>query len=125
MEQAIIELVKGAPWAAAMIIIVRLFLQSAKEHEVQRSADAKELGIAQREHELQMERIRHGRELEVNNLWATTVKNLMTSQEQVGLDVAAVLKDLKESIMEQYKNMGITQDLYKTAKDKLERLVKD
>lgn len=119
MEAAIIEMVKNAPWAAALILIVRMFLQAEKDREVKRTADAKEAGNVQRAHDLQMENVRHGRELEINNLWASTVKNMMTDQNKNHEEIVAVLKDFKDTILEQYKKMGITQDLLEIAKDEL------
>jgi hypothetical protein len=119
MESAFLKLIENAPWAAVMIWIVRMFLQAEKEREVKRSADAAETNTKQREHDVQMEQIRHGRELEINNLWASTVKNMMTTQDATSKEIASVLADLKTTIVEQYKNLGITQDLYKMAKENL------
>jgi hypothetical protein len=119
MESAFLKLIENAPWAAVMIWIVRMFLQAEKEREIKRTADAAELNTKQRDHDIQMEQIRHGRELEINNLWASTVKNMMATQDATSKEIANVLADLKTTIMEQYKNLGITQDLYKMAKENL------
>jgi hypothetical protein len=121
MESAFLKLIENAPWAAVMIWVVRMFLQAEKEREVKRTADAKEVGDVQRAHDLQMEQVRHGRELEINNLWASTVKNMMTTQDATSQEIANVLADLKTTIVEQYKNLGITQDLYKMARANLDR----
>lgn len=124
MEQALLELIKNAPWAFALILVVRLFLQAEKDREVKRSQDSAEVNLRQRDHEVQMESVRHGRELEINNLWASTVKNMMVTQDATSKEITGVLKDLKETITEQYKNIGITQDLFKMAKSKIEHLEK-
>jgi hypothetical protein len=121
MEQAIIEMIKNAPWAAALILIVKMFLQAEKDREVKRTADAKEAGDVQRAHELQMANAQRGRELEINNLWASTVKNMMSDQSKNNQEFVTVLKDFKDTILEQYKKMGITQDLLEIAKDELRR----
>lgn len=121
MEQAIIEMIKNAPWAAALILVVRMFLQAQKDTEAQRIINAKDASDKQHDHELQLENAKRGRELEVNNLWASTVKNLMTDQNNNHKEIVGVLQDIKITISEQYKKMGITQDLLDLAKDELRR----
>lgn len=116
MEQAFLELIKNAPWAFVMVYIVRLFLANQKEERAQRVDDAKEAGGIQRAHELQLETSRRGRELEINNLWASTVKNMMATQDSNSQAIVTAIKDMRDDITQQYKNMGITKDLYDDAK---------
>lgn len=119
MEQALIEMVKNAPWAVALILVVRMFLQAEKEREIQRVADAKEAGEKQRNHELQLANIQRGNSAEVNNFWASTVKNMMEKNQTSFEVIVDALGAMRKEIVESYEKLGVTKDLWKIAKDEL------
>lgn len=114
-----VEMAKQVPAALAVVLVVMLFLKAEDTREIRRIANAKEIGDTQRAHEVQLENARRGRELEINNLWASTVKNLMDSQNKANEAIVDAVADLKKTTMEQYSKLGITQDLFKSMKDDL------
>jgi len=116
-----IEMAKQVPSAIAVIGTVYLFLKAEDQREVRRIANAKEVGEVQRAHELQMEASRRGRELEINNLWATTVKNVVSTQDASYQSIVAAIKDMHLEMNDQYEKMGITKDLYDAAKKMLNK----
>lgn len=116
-----IEMAKQVPSAIAVIGTVYLFLKAEDQREVRRIANAREMGDVQRDHELQMEASRRGRELEINNLWATTVKNIMTTQDTSNQTIVTAIKDMHTQMNDQYEKMGITKDLYDAAKKVLNK----
>jgi len=121
MDEVLIEMAKQVPAALMVGAVVWMFLKAAEKERAERIANAKEISDVQRAHELQMEASRRGRELEINNLWATTVKNLMATQDTNNQIIVTAIKDMHIDISEQYKNMGITKELYNAAKELLKR----
>ena len=111
-----IEMAKQVPSAIAVIGTVYLFLKAEDQREVRRIANAKEMGNIQRNHEVQIANIQKGQMLEVNNLWASTVKNIMTTQDTSNQTIVAAVKDMHAQMIDQYEKMGITQDLWDAAK---------
>lgn len=116
-----IEMAKQVPSAIAVIGTVYLFLRAEEQREARRIANAKEVGDVQRAHELQMEASRRGRELEINNLWATTVKNVYDRVDASNQTIASALEAMHKEMNDQYEKMGITKDLYDAAKKVLNK----
>jgi len=116
-----IEMAKQVPSAIAVIGTVYLFLKAEDQREVRRIANAKEIGDVQRAHELQMESSRRGRELEINNLWASTVKNMMEKQDASNISIVDAIANMHKDLSEKYEMMGITKDLYDAAKKILKK----
>lgn len=111
-----IEMAKQVPSAIAVIGTVYLFLKAEDQRESRRITNAKEMGDVQRSHEVQIANIQKGQMLEVNNLWASTVKNIMTTQDTSNQTIVAAVKDMHAQMIDQYEKMGITQDLWDAAK---------
>lgn len=116
MDNVLIEMAKQVPAALMVGAVVWMFLKAAEKERAERTANAKEVSEVQRSHELQMEQSRRGRELEINNLWASTVKNIMTTQDTSNQTIVAAIKDMHAEMITQYEKMGITKDLYDAAK---------
>lgn len=110
MDQAFQKLVEQAPWAAAMLGLTWMLLGAAAKERAERIANAKESSDRQRSHEL-----------EINNLWANTVKNMIDRQDVSIRAVIDAIKVMHDDLNEQYKNMGITKDLYEAAKRTLSK----
>lgn len=110
---------KQVPSAIAVIGTVYLFLKAEDQREVRRISNAKEAGESQRNHEVQIANITKGTMLEVNNMWASTVKNIMTTQDTSNQTIVAAVKDMHGEMVSQYEKMGITKDLYDVAKKML------
>jgi len=116
-----IEMAKQVPSAIAVIGTVYLFLKAEEQREARRIVNTKELGDVQRSHEVQLEASRRGRELEINNLWASTVKNMMVTQDINHQAIVSAIKDMHTQMIDQYDKMGITKDLYDVAKKMLNK----
>lgn len=118
MDQLLIELTKQIPSAVAVIGTVFLFLKAAEKERAERIVNAMDKNNVQRLHDIAMENSRRGRELEINNLWATTVKNMMSNQESSDMRIVEAIKTMQIEITNQYKKMGITRELIDMAKNK-------
>jgi hypothetical protein len=121
MNDVLIEMAKQVPSALAVIGTVFLFLRAAKEERAERANNAKEATELQRGHDVQMQQLQRSRELEVNNLWATTVKNVVAQQDTSYQAIVSAIKDMHEEMNSQYEKMGITKDLYDAAKKVLNK----
>lgn len=111
MDNLILELAKQIPSAMAVIGTVYLFLKAAEKERVERVSDAVERTKTQQAHDLAMESSRRGRELEINNLWASTVKNMMTAMEASDRSIIEAIKEMRGDMLAQYEKMGITKSL--------------
>jgi len=121
MDEVLIEMAKQVPAALMVGAVVWMFLKAAEKERAERIVNAKEMSEVQRAHELQMEASRRGRELEINNLWASTVKNIMTTQDTSNQTIVTAIKDMHVQMNDQYEKMGITKDLYDAAKKVLNK----
>lgn len=119
MSDVVIELAKQVPAALAVMGVVWLFLRYMESQELKRSANAKEIGETYRAHEIHIQNISRGRDLEMNNLWASTVKNIMQNQDVSAQAIVSALATLEKNITESYEKLGVTQDLLKAARAEL------
>jgi len=115
------EMARQVPSALAVIGTVYLFLKAAEKERAERVSNSKEIGEVQRAHDLQMANVQRGIQLEVNNLWANTVKNIMTTQDTSNQTIVDAIKDMHAQMIDQYEKMGITKDLYDVAKKMLNK----
>ena len=104
------EMIKQSPLAAALLVMVFLFLRHIKEAEAARTENAKQASEAQRAHEVQM-----------NNMWAINIKQLVEQMTHSHEELARILEQHDKADAERYERMGITKDLISAAKDKLKR----
>ncbi len=116
MNEVLIEMAKQVPAALAVVGVVWLFLRYMENQELKRIANTKEIGDVQRAHEIQMQNVQRGRDLEMNNLWASTVKNIMDNQNKSSAEITAAITKMQEEMVMQYEKMGITKDLWNIAR---------
>lgn len=91
------ELIKALPWGFVIIALRYLDIKEKAEERKERDFNAKEKSIADRE-----------TQIIINKTYADAINNL-----------ASTLNDFKGTVVDHYENMGITQNLLKTAKDEL------
>ncbi len=98
MDEVWKTLIQSAPWGAVIIALRWMDIRAAADRERERDANAKEKGIADRE-----------TAIIVGKAYADAINNL-----------ASIIADIKNTIIEQYKNMGITQDLIEIARERFQ-----
>jgi hypothetical protein len=94
MDEVWRALIQSAPWGVVIIALRWLEIKAAADERKERDSNAKEKSIADRE-----------TQIIVGKAYADAINNL-----------AAVVLDFKGTVMEQYENMGITQDLVRIAR---------
>jgi len=110
MNEVLIEMAKQVPGALAVIGTVYLFLKAESERENRRIANAKEMEMERRAHEI-----------EKNNMWSSFIKNLIDSQNNASAVISNALAEHEIASKERYEKMGITNDLLKVAKETLKK----
>lgn len=83
------ELIRAVPWGAVIIILRWLDIKEKQEERRERDTNAKEMAQQNRE-----------TQIIVGKGFADALNNM-----------ASVVGDLKLTVIDQYKNIGITQDL--------------
>jgi len=119
MDTVLLEMIKQVPAAAAVLGTVFLFLKAMREERIDRALNAKDIRDKQMAHDVQLSGLSRSRDLEMNNLWAVTVKNIIAAQNTSMESIIDAVADLKKTTVEQYVKLGITQDLFKIAKEEL------
>lgn len=120
-EKALTELITQAPWAAAMLGLAWMLLKAAEKERAERIVNAKALGEQQRAHELQLAQLERSRLLELNNMWAGTVKRMHDESLKVDHDVTQAIKTMHSDLSQQYERMGVTQQLLNMATEKFDK----
>lgn len=92
------QLILTAPWGVVIIALRILDIREKADERKERDANATAKSIADRENQLI-----------VGKAYADAINNL-----------ASVVGDIKSTVIEHYKNMGITQDLLDMAKARLQ-----
>ena len=119
MNDVLVEMAKQVPAALAVVGVVWLFLRYMENQEIKRIANAKEQGDTQRAHDIQMQNVVRGRDLEMNNLWASTVKNIMENQNKSSAEITEAIKEMQKDMVTQYEKLGITKDLWDAARNEI------
>lgn len=96
--ETIRQLVLTAPWGVVIIILRWMDIKAQAEERHERVAEAKEKSLQDREHQIV-----------INKTYADAINNL-----------ASVVVDTKNTVIDQYNNIGITQDLLNIAKESLQ-----
>jgi hypothetical protein len=102
-----IELIKQAPYIAALIVLVAIFLWTEDRRESKRVQNATEL-----------ENRRELHEREINNMWANSIRMIIDQQNQTSQAIMAALKEHDKASQERYERIGITNDLIQAVKDR-------
>lgn len=105
MNDVWIKFIEQAPWAAAIVLTVYMFLKHLKDLDAAHAVNAADQAKERREHELQ-----------INNMWAVNIKTLVEKQnESFGMIATALAQHDKES-KERYDKIGMTKDLIAAVK---------
>jgi predicted hydrolase (HD superfamily) len=104
MDNAIVSLIEGAPWAAALILTIYLFLRAEQMREERRDANAKEKAQEDRAHDLALYHMRDNH-----------ISVIVAKMEAVYQLIAKSLDEHEKADAERYKKIGITQDLLRIA----------
>jgi hypothetical protein len=102
-----IELIKQAPYIAALILLVGIFLWTEDRRETKRIANAKEL-----------EDRREAHDREINNMWANSIKMITEQQNRTSEALMTALKEHDRASQERYEKIGITNDLIQAVKER-------
>jgi hypothetical protein len=105
MDNALIKLIEGAPWAFALILTIYLFLRAEQQREERRDANAKEKAQEDRAHDLALYHMRDNH-----------IAVIVAKMEAVYQLIAKSQEDHEKSSAERYKRIGNTQDLLKIAR---------
>jgi hypothetical protein len=100
MNDVWIKFIEQAPWAAAIIFTVYMFLKHLKDLDQARSLNAANMARERREHELQ-----------INNMWAVNIKTLVEKQDEMFGLIAQSLAEHEKASKERYEKMSVTKDL--------------
>jgi len=107
MDNLLNELAKQIPNAVAVIVMAYLFLHFQKLNDERRESNAKEQEVERRQHEL-----------EINNMWAVYIKQLVENHEESFRVIAKTIADHEKASEERYEKMNITKDLIAAVKEK-------
>jgi hypothetical protein len=120
-ENLFIELAKQVPNLVIFIIIIWLFQKNEEKREIQRTENARRLEDKREAHEKELETRRQAHDLQMNNMWASYIKNIIDQQNQTFKMVMDIINEHEKASQERYDKMGITQDLLQAARDQLAR----
>lgn len=116
MDSAWQELIRAAPWGAVILVLRWLEMKEKKEERGERDAErterdnnAKERAQAERESQQYIAKV-----------YADAINTLAKSVADGTMRTEKAIVEMKESVLEQYKKMGITQELidFKESRDK-------
>lgn len=108
------ELIKALPWGFVIIALRYLDIKEKADERKERDTNAKEKSSADRE-TAQI----------VSKSYADAINALARSVADSSMRMDSSIKDFKEAVLEQYKNMGITQDLLDIARGELAKKRKE
>jgi hypothetical protein len=115
MNEVWVKFIEQAPWAAAMTLIVYLFLRHQREIEHSREANAAAMAKERREAEAQAVRERREYEQQKDAMWATWIKNLIDQQNNSAKQLADALAAHDRASEKRYEKLGVTKDLIQAA----------
>lgn len=104
------ELIRAVPWGAVIIILRWLDIKEKTEERRERDANAKE----------KAEQDRASAQVQ-SQTYASAINSLVKVIELSNSNVVESIKELKETLLEQYRRMGITQELKDVAMKKEKR----
>lgn len=115
------ELIKQAPWAAAYILTVYMFLQFISRSEDKRMQHEKDLEDKRIAAAKEREKERRDHELIISNMQAQNMKQILEAQEKNNEVIATTLAEHEKASRERYERIGITKDLITAVKDNKEK----
>lgn len=113
-----IELIKQAPYIAALIVLVGIFIWDGNRREEGRLRSDKDLEDLRVKNATELEDRREKHEREINNMWANSIKMLIDQQDKAHQVMMSALKEHDKASQERYDRIGITNDLIQAVKDR-------
>ncbi len=111
MNDVWIKLIEQSPWAAAIILIVYMFLTYLGKLEDKRIVRDSDGEKARTESAKERERERRDHEMTIANLQANSMKQML-EQMASGMEIIAkALSDHDKASRERYEKIGMTKDL--------------
>jgi hypothetical protein len=104
MNDALIKLIEGAPWAFALILTIYLFLRAEQQREERRDANAKEKAQEDRAHDLVLYQMRDNH-----------IAVIVAKMDAIFQLISKSLDEHENADAERYEKIGITQDLLRIA----------
>lgn len=121
MSDVWIKLIEQAPWAAAIILTVYMFLTYLGKLEDKRMAHDAEAEKQRTENAKERERERRDHEMLIANLQANSMKAMLEKMEAGMETIAKSLSEHDRRSREQYEKIGMTKDLIAAVNDKEKR----
>lgn len=109
MDEIWKELIRAVPWGAVIIILRWLDIKEKVEERKDRENNAKDKAQQDRDSQ-QM----------IASSYANAINSLAKSVQDQTMRDENSTRELKETLLEQYKNMGITKDLLDFARIRLQ-----
>lgn len=108
MDTVLQELIKALPWGFVIIALRYLDIKEKADERRERDNNTKEKAQQEREHSLA-----------IAKAYADAMNTLAKSVVDTAGRIENSIKDLREAMSEQYRNMGITQELLEVARQEL------
>lgn len=120
-EALFTKLAEQVPNLVVFLIIVYMMQKNNEKQDLQRVENARRLEDKREAHEKSLEEKRQAHDLQMNNMWANYIKNLIDQQAQTFKMVADMLKDHEQASQDRYEKMQITKDLLDAAREHIAR----
>lgn len=101
------ELIQAVPWGAVIVLLRYLDIKEKADERKERDANAKDKAEQDRQSQIT-----------ISQTYASAINNLNKVTEISTSNIVDAIKDLKKSILDQYRKMGITQELLDVMKEK-------
>jgi hypothetical protein len=121
MDEAVLELVRNLPAAAAVMFTVYIMLYFEERREKRREENAKSKSQEDRDHEVTIAQMLHNNILTITNSHKETAQLILDRTNETFMGIKDDLEDHERSSKERYDRMQITQDLVRLAKEQAER----
>lgn len=121
MNDVWIKFIEQAPWAAAYIFTVYMFLNFISKSEDKRMEHEKALEDKRIDAAKEREKERREHEATIANMQAQNMKQLLERQEATFETIAQALSEHEKASKERYDRMGITKDLIAAVKEEKDK----
>lgn len=101
------ELIRAVPWGAVIVILRWLDIKDQAEQRKDREANAKEKAERDRE-----------TSIVVAQTYASAINNMVKVTEMSINSLVSSVNEFKETVLEQYRKMGATQEIIDLAVDR-------
>jgi hypothetical protein len=108
------ELIRAAPWGAVIVILRWLDIKAQADRDKERDANAKEKAEQDRQ-----------TQITISQTYASAINSLNRVTEMSSSNIVESIKEFKETVIEQYRKMGATQEIVEMAVDRAVEKMKD